>query len=135
MIVFRQGCSYRQRLEAVFAARGWLPFRRFEFGTLDGVLGCVAADVGVTVLPRSAVERSACVADLVLEPLGLAPLMVDTLFVRRSDAYTGATLRAFAEMLGAADLANATPAAQPHGKLARRAAPITVSVRTELNTT
>lgn len=74
-------------------------------------------------------------ADLVLEPLGLAPLMVDTLFVRRSDAYTGATLRAFAEMLGAADLANATPATQPHGKLARRAAPITASVRTELHTT
>jgi LysR family transcriptional regulator, cell division regulator len=132
VIVFRQGCSYRQRLEAVFAARGWLPFRRFEFGTLDGVLGCVAADVGVTVLPRSAVERSACLTELVLEPLGPAPLMVDTLFVRRSDAYTGATLLAFAEMLGAADLA---PAVALHGKPVRRADLIAAPLRKELHTT
>ena len=101
VIVFRQGCSYRQRLEAYFAAQGWLPFRRFEFGTLEGVLGCVAANVGITVLPRSAVERSACRADLMLESLGPTPMMVDTLFVRKSGAYAGATLRAFVAVLGA----------------------------------
>ena len=101
VIVFRQGCSYRQRLEAHFAARGWLPFRRFEFGTLEGVLGCVAANVGITVLPRSAVENAACRSGLTMEPLGPAPLLVDTLFVRRSDTYVSATLRAFAAILGA----------------------------------
>ena len=100
VIVFRQGCSYRQRLEAHFAAHGWLPFRRFEFGTLEGVLGCVAANVGLTILPRSVVESSACRAGLMLEPLGPTPMWVDTLFVRKTDAYVGATLRAFRAMLG-----------------------------------
>ena len=100
VIVFRQGCSYRQRLEAYFAARGWLPLRRFEFGTLEGVLGCVAANVGVTVLPRSAVEGAACRAGLTLEPLGPMPMMVDTLFVRKAGAYAGAALRAFSAILG-----------------------------------
>lgn len=99
VIVFRQGCSYRQRLEAHFASRGWLPFRRFEFGTLEGVLGCVAANVGLTVLPRSVVESSGCRADLTLEPLAATPMLVDTLFVRKSSAYVGATLRAFTAML------------------------------------
>ena len=79
VIVFRQGCSYRQRLEAHFASHGWLPFRRFEFGTLEGVLGCVAANVGLTILPRSVVENSACRAGLMLEPLGPTPLRVDPL--------------------------------------------------------
>jgi LysR family transcriptional regulator, cell division regulator len=99
VIVFRQGCSYRQRLEAHFATRGWLPFRRFEFGTLEGVLGCVAANVGLTVLPRSVVESSGCRADLTFEPLGRTPMWVDTLFVRKTDAYAGAALRAFMAML------------------------------------
>jgi DNA-binding transcriptional LysR family regulator len=38
VITFRQGCSYRQRLDAEFMTRGWLPFRRLEMGTVDGIL-------------------------------------------------------------------------------------------------
>ena len=109
VIVFRQGCFYRLRLEAYFAARGWLPFRRFEFGTLEGVLGCVAANVGMTVLPRSAVESAQCRAELMLEPLGPSPMMVDTLFERKARAYVGATLRAFAAILSTPELPRDTP--------------------------
>jgi LysR family transcriptional regulator, cell division regulator len=94
-IVFRQGCSYRQRLEAQFSARGWLPFRRLEFGTVEGILGCVGANVGVTVLPRSVVEGYRGHEMLRIEPFAPEPLWVDTLFVRRRDAYVGATPRAF----------------------------------------
>jgi DNA-binding transcriptional LysR family regulator len=99
-IVFRQGCSYRQLLEAQFAARGWLPYQRIEFGTVEGILGCVAADVGVTVLPRAVVERYSGAKALRIESFRPAPLRVDTLLVRRSDAYLGATMRAFREILG-----------------------------------
>jgi DNA-binding transcriptional LysR family regulator len=98
-IMFRQGCSYRQRLETHFAAQGWLPFRRLEFGTLEGVLGCVGAGIGVTVLPRSAVEGYRGVDDLALRALGNRPMRVETLLVRRRDAATGATLRSFAAAL------------------------------------
>ena len=94
-IVFRQGCSYRQRLEAQFSARGLLPFRRLEFGTVECILGCVSADVGVTVLPRSVVERSTSSARLSLEPFTPEPLVVDTLLVRPRRTYLSATLRAF----------------------------------------
>ena len=51
------GCTYRQRLEQVFTEFGWPSAARFEFGTLDGMIGCVAADMGVTLLPRAVVER------------------------------------------------------------------------------
>ena len=56
-LVFRTGCTYRQRLEQVFAEFGWPSAARFELGTLDGMIGCVAADMGVTLLPRAVVER------------------------------------------------------------------------------
>lgn len=99
VIVFRQGCSYRQRLETYFSARGWLPFRRLEFGTLEGMLGCVAADVGVTILPSSALDHYRDRSRLQIEPLATGSnnkhLLVETLLVRRADAYLSASVQGF----------------------------------------
>jgi LysR family transcriptional regulator, cell division regulator len=125
-IVFRQGCSYRQRLEAHFASRGWLPFRRLEFGTLEGVLGCVGAGVGVTVLPRSAVEGYRGRDDLQLQPLGSRAAWVETVLVRRRDAHLGASLRAFTEALAA----DAPAALSPPRRRTPRPAPGRTSTRT-----
>lgn len=100
-VTFRVGCAYRQRLEALFAARGWLPLRRLELGTVEGILGCVAGDVGVALLPRSVVESSRCRDALRIERVQ-PPLWVETLFVRRRDAVMGATMRAFEAVLGTA---------------------------------
>lgn len=57
-IVFRQGCSYRQRLEAQFSARGWLPFRRDAYvgatqRAFDDMLDGIAEPIGS--LPSAAV--------------------------------------------------------------------------------
>ena len=57
-LVFRTGCTYRQRLEQVFSEFGWPSAARFELGTLDGMIGCVAADMGVTMLPRAVVGKN-----------------------------------------------------------------------------
>jgi len=57
-LVFRTGCTYRQRLEQVFSELGWPSAARFELGTLDGMIGCVAADMGVTMLPRAVVGKT-----------------------------------------------------------------------------
>lgn len=100
-IVFRQGCSYRQRLEAQFSGRGWLPFRRLEFGTVEGILGCVSADVGVCMLPRSVVERNANREMLRLESFAPEPLLVETMLVRPSGSHVTAALRAFDAALDA----------------------------------
>lgn len=55
-LAFRQGCSYRQRIELLLASHGVNAARIFEFGTLDAMLGCVSAGMGYTVLPRVVVE-------------------------------------------------------------------------------
>jgi DNA-binding transcriptional LysR family regulator len=98
-IVFRQGCSYRQLLETKFSELGWLPYQRIEFGTVEGILGCVAANVGVTVLPRAVVERNGARKSLRVEPFKPKPLVVDTLFVRRADALPASAMRAFEGLL------------------------------------
>ncbi|HKM65259.1 MAG TPA: LysR family transcriptional regulator, partial [Acidisphaera sp.] len=51
IVVLRSGCSYRQRLEEVLARRGIPAPRRLEFGTIEALIGCAAAGLGITLLP------------------------------------------------------------------------------------
>jgi DNA-binding transcriptional LysR family regulator len=95
-LVFRTGCTYRQRLEQVFTEFGWPSAVRFELGTLDGMIGCVAADMGVTLLPRAVVGRNDTVTVHTLSP---AQSQVDTVFIARRGAYRYSALQGFAACL------------------------------------
>lgn len=98
-LVFRTGCFYRQRLEQTFAQFGWPCTTRCEFGTLDGLIGCVAADMGVTMLPRAVVERSPLINDIRLHDLDASLAQVDTMFIRRQKAHEGSALQRFTACL------------------------------------
>jgi DNA-binding transcriptional LysR family regulator len=95
ILAFRTGCSYRQRLEQVLSEFGWPCATRFEFGTLDGIIGCVAADMGVTLLPRSVVAHSELNESICAHQLNGAQQWVDTLFIRRRVAHENSALRSF----------------------------------------
>src|SRR5947209_976715 len=86
-LVFRTGCTYRQRLEQVFSDFGWPSAARFELGTLDGMIGCVAAGMGVTLLPRAVVERSDQRKEINVHTLDTSWSRVDTLFIQRRSAH------------------------------------------------
>ena len=74
---------------------------------MEGILGCVAGDVGVSVLPRSVVAASRMRESLHIDAFAPQPLNTETLLVRRRDAHPGSTMRAFAALLRPADLATA----------------------------
>lgn len=95
VVTFRQGCIYRQRLESCFHERGWLPFRVVEIATLEGILGCVQNKVGVSVLPLSSLPTHPDRRGLIYKSLQPRSMHIETLFVRRNDAYFGAALRGF----------------------------------------
>ncbi|WP_448031456.1 LysR family transcriptional regulator [Bradyrhizobium liaoningense] len=98
-LVFRTGCTYRQRLEQVFVELGWPSATRFELGTLDGMIGCVAADMGVTLLPRAVVERSAMYGSIAIHALSPAHARVETLFIHRRAGHQTSALSGFADCL------------------------------------
>ena len=98
-LVFRTGCTYRQRLEQVFAEFGWPSAARFEFGTLDGMIGCVAADMGVTLLPRAVVERGDLKGEIRIHTLKAPQSRVDTLFIQRRAAHRYSALQGFVACL------------------------------------
>jgi DNA-binding transcriptional LysR family regulator len=95
IVVLRAGCSYRQRLEEVLARRGAVAFRCLEFGTLDAIFACVAAGIGITLLPRALVGADRPVA---AHALPAAEARVDTVFIRRRDAFVSSALAAFVAM-------------------------------------
>jgi LysR family transcriptional regulator, cell division regulator len=99
ILVLRVGCSYRQRLETMLATRGIVDVRVLEFGSLDAIIGCVAAGIGITLLPRGVVAASARAGELALHALPPDEAMVDTLFIRRRDGYVTSALRAFTDVM------------------------------------
>jgi LysR family transcriptional regulator, cell division regulator len=95
ILVLRVGCSYRQRLETVLATRGIIDVRALEFGSLDAIVGCVSAGIGITLLPRAVVAEAARGGEVRLHDLPQQEAMVDTLFIHRRDGYVASALLAF----------------------------------------
>ena len=60
LILFREGCAYRTRAIAWQRAQGHAVADAMEFGTLEGILGCIAVGLGWTLMPRRVVEQSSC---------------------------------------------------------------------------
>jgi len=82
-----------------FSEFGWPSAARFELGTLDGMIGCVAADIGVTMLPRAVVERDHVSRDIAIHALNVTQSRVDTLFIQRRSAHQYSALQGFVSCL------------------------------------
>jgi DNA-binding transcriptional LysR family regulator len=95
IVVLRLGCSYRQRLEEVLARRGVVAVRRLDFGTIDGIMGCVSAGVGITLLPRSVAAAAHEAGRVALHTLPAEEAEVDTVFIRPRDGFVSSALDAF----------------------------------------
>lgn len=91
LLVFRVGCSYRRKLEDWLHLQGIIPAKIMEFGTLEGILGCIHAGLGVSLLPRSVVERAMVQYNLRSQEISKTP----TLFIRRKDTYETAAISEF----------------------------------------
>jgi len=98
IVVFRSGCSYRQRLETYLATKGIVVATPLEFGSLDAIVSCVSAGVGVTLLPRGVLADLAQEGRIAIHAMPRDQAMVETLFIRRKDAYVSSAKRAFLSM-------------------------------------
>jgi LysR family transcriptional regulator, cell division regulator len=83
----------------VFTEFGWPSAARFELGTLDGMIGCVAADMGVTLLPRAVVAREHVSNDVSIHRLATPYSQVETLFIQRRSAHQYSALQGFVSCL------------------------------------
>ena len=100
-LAFRQGCSYRQRIELLLAACGVNATRIFEFGSIDGILGCTAAGMGYSLMPRSTVEAHQARFDIHLLELPAKIAEVTTYFVAADASNWTPALARFVDGLNA----------------------------------
>jgi DNA-binding transcriptional LysR family regulator len=94
-LVFRSGCSYRQRLAEFLAHSGFVDLRWMELGTLDGIIGCVASSVGISLLPRGVVEAAEQQGQVAVHALKNGGGRATTVFVHRQDTFVSSALRGF----------------------------------------
>ena len=73
--------------------------RLLEFGTLDAIVACVGAGLGVTLLPRALAEGAWREGRIGVHPLPPEEARVETVFVRRRDAHLSSALAAFLELV------------------------------------
>ncbi|MBI3443881.1 MAG: LysR family transcriptional regulator [Magnetospirillum sp.] len=99
IVVLRAGCSYRQRLEDLLARRGVVGLRLLEFGTLEALFGCVAAGLGITLLPRRMVEMVWRDRRVAIHALPPEEAMVETVFIRRRDAFVSSAQASFLDFV------------------------------------
>jgi LysR family transcriptional regulator, cell division regulator len=95
LVILRAGCSYRQRLEEVLARRGVVGLRRLEFGTLEAILGAVAAGLGITLMPRGLIGPVWRGTKVKAHRLPPGEARVQTAFIRRHDILPSSALLAF----------------------------------------
>ena len=112
IVVLKAGCSYRQRLQSFLAKRGVQAPRLLEFGTLEAIFKCVAAGLGITLLPRSVVERMGHKGAVSVHTLPRSEARVQTLFVRRRDVVASSALMAFLKCAQATQGQAASPRAR-----------------------
>jgi LysR family transcriptional regulator, cell division regulator len=98
IIVLRAGCSYRLIFEAYLARRGIVGVRMLEFGTLETIISCVAAGLGVTLLPKALIGVVGKSNRVATHDLPNGEGRVETVFIHHGDAYATSALRAFLDM-------------------------------------
>jgi LysR family transcriptional regulator, cell division regulator len=68
------------------------------FGTIEAIIACVSAGVGVTLLPRALLGSVWERGRLRVHPLPNDEGQVETVFIRHRDAFASSALRAFMDM-------------------------------------
>lgn len=97
ILVLKRGCSYRQRLTQILARRGVAVARIMEYGSIDALVACSAAGMGVTLLPLDLLDSYANRYWFSKIFLPDEEARAETLFVRRAQAYASPSLAAFVD--------------------------------------
>jgi LysR family transcriptional regulator, cell division regulator len=100
LLVFPTGCSYREKLEQLLQQERVIPNKIMEFGTLDAIIGCVSAGLGISMLPQSVIAKQIQNGTLSQHLIPNLNGKVKTIFIYRKDKYLPTSLKKFINMLG-----------------------------------
>jgi DNA-binding transcriptional LysR family regulator len=114
VLAFEYGCSYRARMEQWFAMAGHVPERIVEITSWHAIIGCAAAGMGISLVPRMLLASFPEPQHISTHPLPAGMTHAPTMLVWRKGA-NSPNVRALCEVLIAS-------AASPAKKLASKPA-------------
>ena len=95
ILVFPKPCAYRKRLE-VWLDRNDLPLKQtMELGTVDGMVKCIAAGMGMGLIPLATVESALPLNTVSVYPLEENLESVPIMFIKRKDTLVTKAMEAF----------------------------------------
>lgn len=97
LLVFRHGCSYRKRLEAWIHHENYVPKKIMEFGSMEAIIGCVNAGMGISLLPLSVLQKVQDNYSLRFHEIPKEYGITATYFVQRKDATTTLAIKKLIE--------------------------------------
>jgi LysR family transcriptional regulator, cell division regulator len=95
LLVYRSGCLYRQRLESFLFSQGIAGTRHVVLGTVEGILGCVEANMGITIMTRSALEQVESRHRVTVHEIDPNFSRIATVFISNKDVRESAAMRHF----------------------------------------
>ena len=98
LLVFKQGCAYRRRLEEWIGSAGAPAGRTVELGSYQTMLGCAASGMGVAIMPRSVTDMLSGASGVSVHTLPPDLARAETSLIWRAGGATGA-IRALAAMV------------------------------------
>ncbi|MGM0835447.1 MAG: LysR family transcriptional regulator [Bacillota bacterium] len=94
-LVFQSGCSYRTRLNQLLQEEGILPDKIMEFGSLETIIGCVGAGLGISLMPWSIVTEAEQQGRIRCHKILGNHAIVKTVFISRKDGQITPAMSAF----------------------------------------
>ena len=73
--------------------------RQLEMGTLEGIIGCVSAGLGITMMPFSVVERPVKRGEVAIHRLAPDDARLETVFIMRRDMIRSPALEEFLSLV------------------------------------
>lgn len=97
ILVFKHGCTYRRKLESWVQEEGVI-VRKVEFGTIEGMIGCVKAGLGVALVSKLIAQQLNMDNKLKFHSVPEEYRFVTTVFIRRHDMPMTNALQKFIEI-------------------------------------
>ncbi|MED1792099.1 LysR family transcriptional regulator [Brevibacillus nitrificans] len=95
LLVFQSGCSFRAKLNQLLQEEGILPVKLMEFGSIETIIACVGAGLGISLLPHSIVVEQEQQGRIRCHKIPNQNGIIKTVFVRRKDALLTPALSVF----------------------------------------
>lgn len=99
ILVFRTGCSYRSLLERYLLESKSISLKRFEFGSLEAIIGGVASGIGVSLLPKAVIADKLQAGMLTAHELPSHLRYCTTMLIQRKDTVQMTAITNFTDLI------------------------------------